>query len=85
LCFGLQWFENLIILIIIVCAVVALLRLLISFVIPKLGVGAEVVSFIVRALTIVIWAIVCIALVYFVFSLIQCLLGGGISLPRLRP
>jgi len=85
MCFGLVWFENLLILIIIICGVVALLRLLVSFVLPRLGIGAEILSFIVRAITIVIWVIICCALVYFVFSLIGCMLSGGVGLPRLRP
>ena len=82
-CFGLQWFENLIIWIIVVCAVVALIRLLIAFVLPKLGIGGEILSFIVRALTIVLWAVICIAAVIFIFDLISCL-GPSLSLPRLR-
>ena len=81
MCFTLTWLESVLIWLIVVCAVVALLRLLIGFVIPKLGIGAEIVGFVVRALTIVMWAVICIALVYFVFDLIACL---GPSL-RLHP
>lgn len=83
MCFGLQWFENVLIWIIVVCAAVALIRLLISFVLPKLGLGAEILSFIIMALTIVFWAIICIAAVIFIFDLIACL-APSISMPRLR-
>jgi hypothetical protein len=79
-CFSLQWLEALLVWLIVICAVVALLRLLIGFVIPKLGLGGEVLGFVVKAITIVIWAIVCIGLVYLVFSLVICL---GPSMPRL--
>jgi hypothetical protein len=70
--------------IIVICCVVALLRLLVAFVLPKLGLGGEVLGFLVKAITIVIWAIVCIALVIFIFDLIACVMGGGLGLPRIR-
>lgn len=82
MCFGLAWFENLLIWIVVICAVVALLRLLVSFVLPKLGLAGEIVGFMVAAARIIIWAIVCIFAIIVIFELISCLLGGG--LPRLR-
>lgn len=85
MCFGLMWFESLLIWIIVICGVVALLKLLIAFVLPKLGVGGEVLAFIVQAITIIIWVVVCCFAVYVIFSLIACLLGGGLSMPRLHP
>ena len=81
MCFGLTWLESLLIWVVTVCAIVALLKLLISFVLPKLGVGGEILNFIIRAITIVIWAIVCIALIYFIFTLIACIAP---SFPHLR-
>ncbi len=81
MCFSLAWLANLLIWIIVVCAVVALVRLLISFVLPHLGIGGPILDFIIKALWIVIWAIVCIAAVVFIFQLIECL---GPSMPRLR-
>jgi hypothetical protein len=80
-CFSLQWLENFIIWVIVVCAVVALIRLLIAFVIPHLGIGGPILDFVIRALWIVIWAVVCIAAVIFIFQLVQCLAP---SVPRLR-
>jgi len=82
MCFGLAWFEQVLIWIVIVCAVIALLKLLVSFLLPKLGLTGEIVSFIAAAIRIVIWAIVCIFAIYLIFELIACLLGSG--LPRLR-
>jgi hypothetical protein len=83
-CFGLGWFEQILIWIVVICAVVALLKLLVSFVLPKLGLGGEIVAFIVAAVRILIWAIICIFAIVFIFELIACLLGGGIGLPRIH-
>lgn len=80
MCFGLQWIEQVLIWFVVICAVVALLRLLISFVLPKLGFGAEILSFLVQAVTILMWAIICIAAIIFIFDLIACPMP---SLPRL--
>jgi hypothetical protein len=86
MCFGLAWFEAILIWLVIVFAVVALLRLLVSFLLPKMGLGAEIVSFIIAAVRIIIWAIVCIFAIFFIFELISCLvsMSGGLSLPRVR-
>jgi hypothetical protein len=80
MCFGLQWLAQVLIWVVVLCAVLALLRLLISFVLPKLGLGAEILSFIISALTIIFWAIVCIAAIVFIFDLIACIMP---SMPRL--
>ena len=84
MCFGLEWFEHALIVLVIVCAAIALIRLLIAFILPKLGLGGEIVAFVVQAAYIIMWAVICIAAIYFIFSLIACLLGSGIGLPRLR-
>jgi hypothetical protein len=74
MCFGLDWLEHLFILIIIVCVILALLKLLISFIAPRAGMGGEVLAFVVQAATIIIWGVVCIAAVVFVFELFACLI-----------
>ncbi len=84
MCFGLAWFEQILIWIVVICAVIALLKLLVSFVLPKFGMGAEIVAFIVAAVRILIWALICIFAIIFIFELISCLMGGGIGLPRIR-
>lgn len=81
MCFGLQWIEQVLIWAVVLCAVIALLRLLVSFVLPRLGLGADILSFVVQAITILMWAIICIAAIIFIFDLIACLMP---SLPRLR-
>jgi hypothetical protein len=84
MCFGLAWFEQLLIWIVVVVAVVSLLRLLVSFVLPKLGLAGEVVAFIIAAVRILIWAVICIFAIIFIFELISCLLGGGVGIPRIH-
>lgn len=77
MCFSLAWFEHFIVMCIIVGVAILLLKLLIGFIAPKIGLGGAVLNFVVQALTIILWAVVCIALVVFVFGLISCLLGGA--------
>ena len=81
MCFSLEWLRDLLIWIIVVCAVVALVRLLVAVVLPHLGLGAEVVSVVARARYIIMWMVICIAAVVFIFGLISCLAP---SMPRLR-
>ena len=82
MCFSLQWVESVLIWLVVICAVVALLRLLVGFVLPRLAIGGEIVVVVVRAVTIVIWAIVVIAVIVFVFDLIACLAPSMPRLPR---
>lgn len=84
MCFGLPWLEQLLIWLVIICVVIALLRLLVSFVLPKLGLAGEVAGFVVAAVRIVIWGMICIFAIVIIFELISCLLGGGIGLSRIR-
>jgi len=80
MCFSLEWVEQLLIWLIIVGAIVALLKLLVPMILSNLGwAGATVMA----AINIVMWAVICIFLVYFIFDLIACL-GGGLRLPH-RP
>lgn len=73
MCFGLMWFQNLLIWLVVLCMVVALIRLLVNFILPKMGLDAEILAFIIQALSIVMWGAICIAAIYFIFSLIYCL------------
>lgn len=70
-CFTLGYLQNLIVQCIILAALVAIIQLLIpwlsSFTWPLIG----------QVLTIILWAIVAIIVVYIIFSLLSCLLGGG--------
>lgn len=96
-CFTLDYIKQLLIFFVEVFAVLALLRLIVSFVAggsfwplvawpPNTGAPAGFVGFIVTALNIVIWAFIMICLIYFVFGLIGCVIsmGGGFSFPHPR-
>lgn len=83
MCFGLEWIEHIVIVVIVICAIIALLRLLVSFVLPRVGIGGEIVGFIVSAAYIVMWAVIGIVATFFVFDLIGCLLPyAGSIRPR---
>jgi hypothetical protein len=81
MCFSLGWVEQLIVWLIIVCAVVAIIKLVIPFLDGLTG-----MPIIGRILMIVLWAIVAIAVVTIIFGLLSCLLGGSGSFgfPRVR-
>lgn len=70
-CFNLGFLQALIVQCIILAALVACLQLLIpwlsSLTWPIIG----------QILSIILWAIVAIVVVYIIFSLLSCLLGGG--------
>lgn len=83
-CFSLAWFEQLLIWLVIICAVIAILKLLVPYVLSQIGVemsgGASVVM---RAISIAIWAVVVIFVIVICFSLVLCLLGYSGGLPLL--
>lgn len=79
MCFSLAAVEQLLIWLVIVCAVVALLKLvLVPFVIAPMGGPGTII---VQVINIVVWAIIAIFCIYVIFDLIMCLAGG---FPRLR-
>ncbi len=78
-CFTLAWLLQVFIWLIVIGAVVALIRLCLPWVLANLG---EPGGTIVAAIRIVLWAVVAIFVVIFLFDLIHCLLGGGLTFPR---
>ncbi len=81
-CFSLGWLEQVLINLVIICAIIAILKLLVPLLVgllsPLMGGGAAVIG---QIITIVLYAIVAIFVIYIVFGLIQCLVGsGGFSL-----
>ncbi len=83
-CFSLQWLEQLLIWFLIVCFIVAVIKLLVPAILSWFGgpPGADTV------MTILWWLVGLIVAIYFVilvFDLLACLSGsGGLGLPRLR-
>ena len=78
MCFSLQWLEQLLVWIVIVCAVIGILKLLLPFVLTQLGVGGGIIL---AAINIVIWAVIAIFVIYVCFDLISCL--GGLHIARM--
>ena len=75
MCFSLGWIEQLLVWLVIVCAIVAILRLLLPWIAAQLG------GIVPGVINIVLWAVVAIFVIYFCFALIECLAGGGGGLP----
>ena len=72
MCFTLGWAEQLCVWIVIVIALISILRL----VIPWLASWAGLPSIVLSIINIVIWAVICIAVIYIIFGLLSCLFGG---------
>ena len=75
MCFSLPWLEQLLVWLVIVCAIIAILRLLLPWVAAQLG-----IPIIAQVINIILWAVVVIFVIYFCFALLSCLGGGGLSL-----
>jgi hypothetical protein len=76
MCFSAAWFVNLLIWLIIVCAIVAIGRVILPIVLGWLGVAGGIVM---QVINIVLIAIVLIVLVWFAYDLMMCA-----SIPRMR-
>ena len=71
-CFSLGWIEQLCIWLIVVCAVVAIIRLLVPFFTGMIG-----IPLVAQIINIVLWCVVAIMCVYIIFSLLECVLSAG--------
>lgn len=78
MCFSALWIVQTLIWLIVLCAIVAILRLIVPYVLSWLGVAGGIVM---QVINIIIAVVVLIALIWFVYDLITCL--GGMS-PRMR-
>jgi len=68
MCFDLAWFENLLIWLVVVCATVAILKLLLPLVF-----GGGIIF---RIVNIIVWAVITIFIIVVVFDLISCYSGS---------
>lgn len=78
MCFSLAWFVQMLIILVVLCGVIAILRI---WVFPMMG---SVDARIPATINIVVWVIVCIFVIYLLADLIMCALGGGAWFPRIR-
>ena len=74
MCFTLGWLEQLLVWAVVIIVVVGVLQLLIPWLFSLLNVPLGPLPMIVRY---IILGIVAIAVIYFVFGLLECLVGGG--------
>lgn len=88
MCFSMAWFQQLFVFVVIVCAIVAILKIIVPYVLKKAGAEiGEGMGILIQIGRVVLWAIVAIVVIYIAFALISCLLGwsGGMPLfPRGR-
>lgn len=77
-CFSLAWLEQILIWAVIVAAVFAILKLIVPYILGMLGVAGGIIA---QAINIVLWAVIAIFVIYIVFGLLSCLLGGGFLPP----
>lgn len=83
MCFPIASIIAILIWCIIIAGVVAILRLLIAFALPRLGIGGEIVSLFVQVLMIVLWVVVGVAVVTIIGNVILCLIGLAPSIGHL--
>jgi len=76
MCFSIGWFLQLLLFLIIICAVVALVRI---WLLPLL---APIDGRLVATINVIIGVVVAIIVIYILFDLISCALGGGVLLRR---
>lgn len=74
MCFSLAWVEQLCIYLIFVIGIIAIIRLLVPWALAQLGGGGGIIAGIIN---IVLWMVVAIFVVYLVFALLACVVGGG--------
>lgn len=78
MCFSMGWLQSFLIWLVIIAAIFAILKLVIPWVLSKIGVDAGIV---IQIMSIILWAFIAIAVIYLAFAAISCL--GGISFPPL--
>lgn len=81
MCLSLAWLYQLCIYLVVVCAIYAIIKLLL----PYLARFGEPGSLIARIIEIVLWAVIAIIIIGIIFSLLSCLLGGApLRVPSFR-
>jgi len=83
MCFPISAIISVLIWCVIIGAVLAILRLLIAFVLPRLGIGADIVNLFVQVFMIILWAVITIAVIVIVGEAIVCLIGMAPSIGHL--
>jgi hypothetical protein len=84
MCFDLAWFENLLIWLVIIFAIIAVFKLLLPLVFSRMGMAGEIIL---RIINIGVWAVITIFIIIIAFDLITCLSAGNFHfhMPSLGP
>jgi hypothetical protein len=77
MCFSMEWVRDLLIFLIVVGAVVAFVKLFLPYALSWMGWAGDLAM---RAINIIVVAVVLCAIVYIFFALIGCLGGGSFPL-----
>lgn len=72
MCFTLAWIEQLLIDFVIICAVVAIIRLLVPYLLTLIGGSPG--GLIARIIYIVLWVVIAIFVIYIIFGLLGCIM-----------
>jgi len=79
MCFSADWLIHTLVWFVVVCGIVAILRLVLPWLLAWLGIGVD--AMVMRVIQIVIAVIVIVWLIYFIYDLVLCV---GYSGPRVR-
>jgi hypothetical protein len=74
MCFSLEWVGQLLIWLVVICAFIAIVRVLLPRIVGQLGEPATLIMTIVN---IVMWAAILIFIIIVLVNLFSCLIGGG--------
>jgi hypothetical protein len=75
-CFSMSWLEQFLVWCVIVGAIIAIIRLVVPWVMSQVG-----IPLLAQAINIILWAVVCIFVIYIIFALLSCVVGmGGVGL-----
>jgi len=74
MCFNLAWFENLLIWLVIVFAIIAVAKLLLPLIFGRMGLAGEIIL---RIINIIISTVVIIYIIIIAFDLYSCLSASG--------
>lgn len=85
MCFSLLWFQQLIILVVVICAIVSILKIVIPYALSKMGATiGEGLNVVIACFRVVLWAVVVIFVVVIAFALISCLWSYAGGFPILH-
>lgn len=79
-CFSLLWIEQILVYCVILMAVFAIIRLVVPWALTKFGGDFAIVG---QIINIILWAILIVIVIYIVFALLACLMGGSGFFPPL--